>query len=46
MKHYDHTTSTATFEREGKQVKYPDFPAALDKPGELKTLLWKDYHQS
>jgi len=46
MKHYDHETSTAIFEREGKQVVYPDFPASLDKPGELKTLLWKDYSQS
>jgi lysine 2,3-aminomutase len=42
MKSYDHDTSTATFEREGKQIMYPDFPASLDSPGELKTLLWKD----
>jgi len=46
MKHYDHETSTAVFEREGKQIVYPDFPASLDKPGELKTLLWKDYSHS
>lgn len=46
MKHYDHETSTAIFEREGKQIIYPDFPASLDKPGELKTLLWKDYSHS
>ena len=46
MKHYDDKTSTAIFERQGKQVAYPDFPAALDKPGELKTLLWKNYSHS
>jgi lysine 2,3-aminomutase len=46
MKHYDHETSTAIFERAGQQVVYPDFPASLDKPGDLKTLLWKGYSHS
>jgi KamA family protein len=41
MKSYDEQSETAIFEREGKQVIYPDFPLHLDKPGELETLLWK-----
>jgi KamA family protein len=43
IKYYDEAEEVAIFEREGKQVRYPDFPAALDIPGDLNTLLWKEY---
>lgn len=42
MKHYDKATETAVFEREGKRIQYPDFPASLDRAGDLRTLLWKN----
>jgi len=31
------------FRRDGKIVHIPDFPEHLDRPGELKNLLWKRY---
>ncbi|MBE1237731.1 radical SAM protein [Phaeovibrio sulfidiphilus] len=31
----------AVFEREGRSVTYPDFPAEHDRPGDIATLLWK-----
>lgn len=43
MRYYDEVTREAVFEREGKQVKYPDFPEHLDHTGDLKILLWKEY---
>lgn len=41
LKSIDKTTGIATFEREGKEIQYPDLPEYLDKPGDIKTLLWK-----
>jgi lysine 2,3-aminomutase len=38
---WDRERGLITFERDGKQVIYPDFPPVLDVPGELSTLLWK-----
>ncbi len=38
---WDEKTGQITFQREGKEVIYHDFPAELDKPGELDALLWK-----
>lgn len=29
------------FERDGQRVRYTDLPVALDKPGNLETMLWK-----
>ncbi|WP_434524781.1 radical SAM protein [Photorhabdus asymbiotica] len=43
MTHYDAERGIAIFERDGKTIHYPDFPANLDIPGEIKTMLWKDY---
>lgn len=41
LKSIDKTTGIATFEREGKIIQYPDLPEHLDKPSDIKTLLWK-----
>lgn len=38
---WDEKTGQITFQRDGKNVIYHDFPLELDKPGDLKTLLWK-----
>lgn len=38
---WDEATGRITFEREGHQVVYHDFPAELDRPGELDVLLWR-----
>ena len=38
---WDEKTGQINFQREGKSVIYHDFPAELDKPGELGVLLWK-----
>lgn len=40
---YDEKSGIATFARDGKQVQYPDLPAHLDVPGDLNTMLWKDF---
>jgi lysine 2,3-aminomutase len=34
------------FQREGQKIIYPDFPEEMDAPGDIKTLLWKDYAPS
>ncbi len=31
----------AIFVREGKEIRYPDFPEELDVPGEVRVMLWK-----
>ncbi len=31
----------AVFQRLQGEIRYPDFPAELDRPGNLETLLWK-----
>lgn len=31
----------AIFAREGKEIRYPDFPEELDKAGDLYIMLWK-----
>ncbi|KER04634.1 radical SAM protein [Photorhabdus temperata] len=41
--HYDTDLGIAIFERDGKTIRYPDFPANLDIPGDIETILWKDY---
>ena len=38
---WDEGTGQVVFQRQGKNVVYHDFPAELDKPGELATLLWR-----
>lgn len=38
---WDITGNTAIFTRQGREVRYPDFPTELDVPGEIATLLWK-----
>jgi len=45
LKSYNEQSGIAIFEREGHQIPYPDFPEALDEPGELSTLLWKDHRR-
>jgi lysine 2,3-aminomutase len=32
-----------TFSRDGKEVKYYDLDDSLDKPTDIKKLLWKEY---
>lgn len=41
MSGWDEANGRITFRRQGKEVVYHDFPAELDQPGELDTLLWK-----
>ncbi len=31
----------AIFAREGREIRYPDFPAELDVPGDVRVMLWK-----
>ena len=38
---WDKAAGVITFQREGKNVTYHDFPEELDIPGEVETLLWK-----
>lgn len=38
---WDDKTGRITFQRDGRKIIYHDFPANLDEPGELSTLLWK-----
>ncbi|MCP4701973.1 MAG: hypothetical protein GY862_34705 [Gammaproteobacteria bacterium] len=38
---WDEKTGQITFDRNGKNVIYHDFPDELDRPGEINTLLWK-----
>jgi len=42
LKEYDEESGQAVFVREGNRIPYPDLPADIDEPGDLKTLLWKD----
>jgi lysine 2,3-aminomutase len=38
---WDRERGVVTFERDGKRVSYPDFPAALDVPGDPTVMLWR-----
>lgn len=38
----DEATDIVHFQRNGKDIAYPDFPEKLDLPGKIETLLWKD----
>lgn len=38
---WDDAARRVTFRRDGKTFAYPDFPAELDVPGDLPTMLWK-----
>lgn len=38
---WDEGTGRVVFQRQGKDVVYHDFPAEMDTPGELATLLWR-----
>lgn len=38
---WDKERGLVTFSRNGQQVVYPDFPPEMDKPTDLRTLLWK-----
>ena len=42
FKSYDTQNNMVVFERDGKEVRYPDLPENFDIPGKLTTLLWKD----
>jgi lysine 2,3-aminomutase len=42
LKSYDEASGIAIFERQGNSIQYTDLPEALDEPGDIKTLLWKD----
>ena|GEM_PF-584303 len=37
----DPAAGTITFQRGERRIDYPDFPAALDRPGDLSTMLWR-----
>jgi lysine 2,3-aminomutase len=37
----DPVRDLVTFERNGRRVVYPDFPARLDRPGDPAVLLWR-----
>jgi lysine 2,3-aminomutase len=38
---WDEKSGQITFQRQGKQVLYHDFPVEMDQPGDLDTLLWR-----
>ncbi|MDR2077826.1 MAG: 4Fe-4S cluster-binding domain-containing protein [Rickettsiales bacterium] len=40
---YDEERQVAIFRRGNSTIEYPDFPEDLDKPGDIKTMLWKEY---
>lgn len=37
----DLDADTLVFDYQGRQIVYPDFPEAMDVPGDLATMLWK-----
>ena len=37
----DRAAGTLTFERDGRRIAYPDFPAHLDEPGDPEVMLWR-----
>jgi lysine 2,3-aminomutase len=37
----DRASHTLVFMREGARIVYPDFPADMDKAGDLETMLWQ-----
>ncbi|SON57638.1 L-lysine 2,3-aminomutase [Hartmannibacter diazotrophicus] len=39
---WDEANGLVTFRRGGANFVYPDFPAALDSPGERRVMLWKE----
>ncbi|WP_181703012.1 radical SAM protein [Chthonobacter albigriseus] len=39
---WDEARGLVTFRREGREIVYPDFPAALDVPGDPSIMLWKE----
>ncbi|MEM7537208.1 MAG: radical SAM protein [Chloroflexota bacterium] len=41
VKGWDKETGKVAFEREGEQILYQDFPAELDIPGDVDTMLWQ-----
>jgi KamA family protein len=43
---WDEERGLIMFERDGKQIVYPDFPEELDAPGDISTLLWKSAKQA
>jgi lysine 2,3-aminomutase len=38
---WDHAADRVTFERQGQRFVYPDFPEAMDRPGDRSVMLWK-----
>ncbi|WP_194456484.1 radical SAM protein [Bradyrhizobium sp. CCBAU 53421] len=47
--HYSRTnddTDVAIFMRDGDQISFPDFPVALDVPGRIEFMLWKESRPS
>lgn len=38
---WNRETGVVTFERDGQQISYRDFPKELDKPGDITKMLWK-----
>jgi lysine 2,3-aminomutase len=41
LKMRDRASQILVFIREGQRIDYPDFPEGLDRPGSVKTMLWK-----
>lgn len=41
LKMRDRLSQRLVFMREGQRIDYPDFPASMDNPGDIKTMLWK-----
>jgi lysine 2,3-aminomutase len=37
----DRVNGLVTFRREGREIRYPDFPAHLDIPGDPQVMLWR-----
>ena len=39
---WDRERNIAFFERDGVRIEYPDLPASLDIPGDIRQLLWRE----
>jgi hypothetical protein len=37
----DEARGLVTFERQGRRIDYPDFPAAMDAAGDPAVMLWR-----
>lgn len=41
IRSWDEARGIVTFERDGREIRYPDFPAHLDAAGDPAVLLWR-----